>query len=121
MFNPDGVVLDKCSRGAEQDDATIRRAIHQVVANDSRTTADADTIGPLLKNIRATWANVVVLNDDVIAKKATLGDVEARPATWIIRVHVFDQLIRIWTAHLYICSAQGRRSTGTGSIDLRMM
>ena len=120
IFDPDSVVRHKRSRGAEQDDTTVRRVVHHVVTNDSGTAADADTISPLLKNICPAWTNVVVLNGDVVAKEAAFGDMEARPATRIIRVNEFDHLTRIWTPHFYICSTESWRSPGASSIDLIM-
>jgi len=120
IFNPNGVIRHQCSRGAEQDDTTIRRVVHHVVTNEGGTAADADTVGPLQFFIRPTRANVIVLNDNIIAKKGTLGYVEARPTTRIIRMHVFDQLIRICATHLNICSTPGWRSSSTISIDLGM-
>ncbi len=60
--HPDNVVLNKRARRTKQNDTAVRWVVHQVVANDSGTAANADTIGPLLIYIRATRADVIVLD-----------------------------------------------------------
>jgi hypothetical protein len=103
IYNPNGVVFHKRARGTEQDDTAVCRVVHHVVTDNCGTAADADTIGPLLVDIRPTRANVVVLNDDVITGETPLRNVEAGPTTGVIRVHVFDYLVRIWATHFNIC------------------
>jgi hypothetical protein len=66
IYDPNSVVFYKRARGTEQDDTAVCRVVHHVVTDNCGTAADADTIGPLLVDIRPTRANVVVLNDDVI-------------------------------------------------------
>jgi hypothetical protein len=116
--DPDSVVLHKRAGRAEQNDTTIRRVVDQVVADDGRTTADTDTVGPLLIGIRSTGTDVIVLDNDVVAEETTLGYVEAGPTAWIIRVHILNQLVRVWTAHLYICTTISWGSSRTSTIDL---
>ena len=101
----DGVILDKCARGAEKDNSTIRMALYYIVTDDGVAAANADTISPLKSSTMPARTNVIVLNDDVIAVKTALCNVEAGPTPRIKRMHVFDQLIRICAAHLDICSA----------------
>lgn len=117
--HPDSIVHNKRARRTKQNNAAVRWVVHQIVANDSGTTADADTIGPLLEGIRTTWADVVVLNYDVVAEETTFRDVHTGPTAWIIRVHVFNQLVRIRATHLDICAATSWRCAGTGPIDLK--
>jgi hypothetical protein len=71
--DPDSVVLHKRAGRAEQNNPTIRRVVDQVVADDGRTTANTDPIGPLLIGIRSTGTDVIVLDNYVIAEEITLG------------------------------------------------
>jgi hypothetical protein len=96
-------------------------ALHYIVTNNGVAAANADTISPLKSFIMPARANVVVLNGDAVASKAAIGNVEARPTTRVKSMHVFDQLIRICSAHLDICSASGYSSRSTISVDLGMM
>jgi hypothetical protein len=80
-------------------------ALYYIVTNDGIVAGNADTISPLKSFIMPARANVVVLNNDAIAIQTALSNVEARPTTGIERMHVFDQLIRICSAHFDICSA----------------
>jgi hypothetical protein len=114
----DSVVVDSGARRTKQNDAAVGRVRHDIVANDSGTAANADTIGPFHKCVRATRADVVVPNRDVVAEEVrTFREMQTGPTARIIRVHGFDQLARIRATHLDICPASSR-CAGTVPVDL---
>lgn len=98
---------------------SYRRVVDHIVAYNSIHAADTYAICPLLIGIRTTRAYIVILNSYVIAGQGSLSNMKARPAPWIERVDIFDQLIRVGTSHLNICSARGRRCAKPCAIDLR--
>lgn len=124
-LNPDSVVLDYCTRRAEQDNAAILetdnsviytcksrfdtycRVVDSVISDKTVLATDADTIRPLLEGIRATRPDVVVLHGGIVAGERALSDVEARPAAGIEGANVFDELTRIAATHFNIGAATG--------------
>lgn len=66
--HPNGIVLDNGPRGAKDDNPTIRRALNPVIPHNTIPAGDTDTVSPLLKCINTTRAEVVVLNDDTVAR-----------------------------------------------------
>ena len=91
-MNKDSVILDQCTGSAKHDNSAIRRVIDHIVANETIPATNADAVCPLLEDVDACGADVVVLDSDAGAGVAALGDVQARPAARIVRAHVLDEL-----------------------------
>lgn len=75
----DRIVLDETARRAEDNDAAVGRVRDDVVSDNAVSTAEADTVSPLLERIRAARSDIVVLDDNARAGEWTFGDVETRP------------------------------------------
>ena len=88
----DGIIVHLRSWRPKNNDTAIGGIVADVVAHDRVAAGDADAVCPLLEDVDACGANVVVLDGDAGAGIAALGDVQARPAARIVRAHVLDEL-----------------------------
>ena len=60
-----------------------------------------------------------MLNGRIRAVQRAFGDVQARPAAGVERVHILDELTRRRATHLDVGTTSGRGRTGARAIDLR--
>lgn len=132
----DRVVLDEAAGRAEEDNPTVRRIGDGVVSDDAVGTTETDTVSPFLERVRATWTDVVVLNNYARAGERPFGDVQTRPRAGIKRVNVFDlktislrstsqkfgkfanQLSRVASSHLNVGASLSGRGARPGPVDL---
>lgn len=101
---PYRVVLHVCAWGSEKDDTSIRGVVDHVVSYHTVAARNADTIRPLLKEVRTCWTNLVVLDGDVRAAEVPFIHMKARPSPRIVRVNVFDDLVSVRATHFDICA-----------------
>ena len=81
-------------------------------------TADTNPVGPLLEQIRTAGTNVVVTDGYIVAGKGSLGDVQAGPATGIVGMDIFNELVGVRPAHLDVRATRRRGSSCARTIDL---
>ena len=118
VLHGNGIIVDLRSRGAKYHNTTVRGTLDNVVSHDTVPTANADAVRPLLEGIGACRTNIVVLYRDVVATQVALGNVQTRPAAWVPRTDVLDQLAGIRTAKLDVCSAACRWCGSTSAVYL---
>lgn len=88
----------------EQHDTAVRRIVDHVVLYEGVLARHTDPVCPLLKVVRSTRADIIVLYRGVIAQKATFGNVEAGPTPRIERVDILDKLVGVYTTELDVCT-----------------
>jgi hypothetical protein len=118
VLGPNRIVFHQCSRGAKQYDSPICGTSDEVVRNNTVPTRDADPVGPLLESVGSTGTNVVIANGSIGASQSALLDMQAGPATRVVRADVFDELIWVIASHLDVRAAFSRWGTGASTIDL---
>jgi hypothetical protein len=118
IYNPNCVVVHLRPGSTEQHNTAISGVVDHIVAHDAVKAAHTNSIGPFLESIGSAWTNVVILNGDVVAVEGSFLNVKARPTSWIERVNIFNELIRVLTSHLDIRSSLGGRCASTSAIDL---
>lgn len=79
----DGVILDETAWCTEDNNATIGSIRDGVISDQAIRTAETDAVSPLLEDITAARADIVVLNGDARAGEWTFGDVKTRPGAGI--------------------------------------
>lgn len=125
-LNPDGVVLNDCTRRTEENNASIlkcieigfcqwrskfdthRRIVDSIISHETVLATHTDAVRPLLEQIRAAGPNVVVLHGGIVAGEGAFGDVEAGPTPRIEGMNVFDKLVRVAATHLNISASTSR-------------
>lgn len=103
--NPDGVVIDLCSRGAKEHNPAVRGVLNHVISHSAVLTADADSVSPFLECIAPAGTDVVVLDGNVGAAEVSFGNVQTRPASRVIRSDKFNELVGVRATHLDVASA----------------
>jgi hypothetical protein len=116
--NPNCVIIHLRPRRPKQYNPAIRRALNHIIPDRSIPTAHADPVRPLLERIRATGPDIVVLDDDAVARQRAFRDVQTRPAARVVGTHILDELVLIRAAHLDVAAAVGRWRALTCAVDL---
>lgn len=97
---------------------TYRSVLDSVVIDITILTTHTNPIRPLLKRIRPTGSDIIMLNGDVEAREGTLGDMQAGPTPGVERMDILDQLARISSAHLNVSATIGRTCSKPSTVYL---
>ena len=76
--------MHETARRARDSDPSVSRVDDDVISDNAVGATETDSVSPFLERIRATRADIVVLNGSSIAGEWAFGEVKARPRARII-------------------------------------
>ena len=81
-------------------------------------TADTNPVRPLLEQVCPAGTNIVVTHGGIVTCEGAFGDVQTRPATGIVRVDIFNELVGVRPSHFNVRASRSRGSPCTCTVDL---